>query len=355
VTFRSAAIVPALAGMALLTSSIAGGSQSQALAAGCTGVQIRAGSNIAAIVNNHPGKAPTTFCLAAGTFRVSSTLKLSSGDKLVGPTGSVATRGPATYGVPRAKIIGPATLPVVIQLDGPNTRVAWVDVSGGDSAIGAGKAGPTAVLTYLAIHGTRRSGIASMNGTLSHSNLYNNSVTPSFWGYNAAAVKGTDEYQAEYNYVHNNLANGIWCDVGCAPKASLPHGYWVRDNLVVNNGRWGVRYENSPLVSSGVHQASPTALIENNSIHGNGYNSGGAFGGASMFDAQNGVFRDNSFGAATVAGVTYRANTRSRAIYFHSSGKASRPDLWNAHAVNNLLHGETITGCGGVVACTGNG
>ncbi len=141
------------------------------------------------------------------------------------------------------------------------------------------------------------------------------------------AVKGIDEYEAAYNFVHDNPANGIWCDHGCDNAgAAMPNGFWVHHNLVVNNGRWGVRMEFSPRVKSGVHSSQPTALIENNSIHANGYK-GTNFGGASMWDAQNTTFRNNVFGPKTVAGVSYRANMNKRAILFVRLGtrRSHRP------------------------------
>ena len=150
-------------------------------------------------------------------------------------------------------------------------------------------------MEYLTVHDNQSTGINSMNGKLLHSNLYNNGTNPKAWGWSAAAVKGVDEYEAAYNYVHDNPANGLWCDHRCSDVgASMPNGFWAHDNLLVNNGRWGVRYEYSPIVASGVHIAQPTAIIERNEIHGNGYK--GDYGGASMHDAQNAMFRNNFFG-----------------------------------------------------------
>ena len=91
-----------------------------------------------------------------------------------------------------------------------------------------------------------------------------------------------------------------------------------------------------------MHRSEP---IEDNEIQANGYADNASYGGASMRDAQNAIFRNNSFGPKTIAGVGYGANVKWHAIYFGDSGRASRTDLWNGSAVGNSLGGEAIVGC----------
>jgi hypothetical protein len=339
----------------------------------CSGVNINPGNDLDAIVNSDPSTKATTFCVHApssgATYTINNTLQLNSGDKLIGQPGQVITRGPASYGVPPVKIRNGASLPRLIKLSGSNVQLRWLDVAGAavhykngspdattGNAITAGQANATALMEYLAVHDNPNSGINNMNGKLLHSDLYNNGTMAYFHGYTATAVKGIREYQAAYNFVHNNPANGLWCDHGCSDAgAAMPNGFWAHHNLLVNNGRWGVRYEYSPIVSSGTRTSNPTALIEYNEIHANGYK--GSYGGASMFDSQNGTFRNNVFGAKTIAGVSYGANNNKRAMYFGDSGKASRTDLWNGDAVYNTLGGESISGCekpDTVVYCANN-
>jgi len=328
----------------------------------CSGVQINPGQDLDAIVNNDPSTRATTFCVHASssgaTYTINRTLQLRSGDKILGEPGQVITRGPASYGVPPVKIRdGSSGLEKIVELSGLNVELRWLDVAGAAHAIAAGQATASARMSYLAIHDNTISGVNNMQGKLLHSNLYNNGTNPAEWGYRATAVKGTDEYEAAYNWVHDNPANGLWCDHRCSNAGTaMPNGFWVHHNLLVNNGRWGVRYEYSPIVSSGVHSSQPTALIESNEIHGNGFK-GSAYGGASMWDSQNATFRNNFFGPKTIAGVSYAANNSRRAILFGDSGKASRTDLWNGDAVGNSLGGEAITNCGmpdNVVYCANN-
>ena len=329
----------------------------------CSGVQINPGQDLDAIINNDPSTRATTFCVHApssgATYTINNSVILRSGDKLLGEPGQVITRGPAsTPGAPPVKIRdGAFGLENIVELRGSNVVLRWVDIAGGVKGIDGYAATPSARLEYLAIHDNTRLGIANMPGKLLHSNLYNNGTNPADWGWAAAAVKGVDEYEAAYNYVHDNPANGLWCDHRCSDSgAAMPNGFWVHHNLLVKNGRWGVRYEYSPIVASGVHASQPTALIEYNEIHANGFQ-GSSFGGASMWDAQNATFRNNFFGPKTIGGVSYATNNNKRAILFQDSGRADRTDLWNGDAVGNSLGGEAITNCGkpdNVVYCANN-
>ena len=355
----------------------------------CSGVQIQPGDDLDAIVNSDPAETATTFCVHAPTtnttYTIDHTVILMSGDKLLGQPGRVITRGPASYGVPPVKIRNGASLSRLIDVSGSNVTLRWLDVAGAKGTyispfpddchkpsadglrcpkngtgvgIAAGKADATLRMKYLRVHHNEAVGIGSMNGKLLHSNLDHNGTNPDFWRYSAAAVKGVKEYEAAYNFVHDNPANGLWCDAGCKDVgAAMPNGFWVHDNLLVNNGRWGARYEHSPSgLATGVHRSQPTALIEDNRVYGNGY-LGNSLGGVSMSDAQNVTFRNNSFGPKKIAGVRYRSNSNKRAIYFWDSGKDTRTDLWNGDAVGNFLGGETIFGCGKpdkVVYCANN-
>jgi len=354
------AAVVALVGVATLV--VLGHAATAQTAFSCSGVHIKPGNDLDAIVNRDPVDRATTFCVHAAstgtTYTINNIVQLHRGDRLLGQPGQVVTRGPASYGVPLVKIRSGVSLGRLVVLNGSNVGLEWLDIAGGKgeykngnnvhgsgSGIAAGQSNGTARMAYLAIHHNEATAIASMNGKLLHSNVYSNGTNPDFMGETAAGIKGIDEFEAAYNFVHDNPGNGIWCDHGCANAgSSMPNGFWVHDNLVVNNGRWGVRMEFSPRVKDGVHSSQPTALIENNSIHANGYE-GTHFGGASMWDAQNTTFRNNVFGPKTVAGVSYRANVNNRGILMFDSGRADRTDLWNGDAVGNSLGGEVMIGC----------
>jgi hypothetical protein len=77
-------------------------------------------------------------------------------------------------------------------------------------------------------------------------------------------LKAINEVEVRSSYIHDNQGNGLWCDNFCRDSDSHLNGFWVHENLVVNNGRAGIRYENVGEVAD-----AGKALIENNEVHGN--------------------------------------------------------------------------------------
>ena len=71
--------------------------------------------------------------------------------------------------------------------------------------------------------------------------------------------------------------------------------------------------------------------------------SANGYGGTAMQDAQNGVFRYNTFGQATIDGVFYPHNgSGPKAMQFSEGNKTT--SLYNAEAYGNTLGGEYIQG-----------
>jgi Right handed beta helix region len=116
------------------------------------------------------------------------------------------------------------------------------------------------------------------------------------------------------------------------------NGFWVHENVVVDNGRAGIRFERVGEVAD-----AGEALIENNQVHGNSTDA--LRGGVSLHDVQNAVVRNNVFGGASIAEVDYLPNTGGVAIRATDSGRSDRPDLSNVDLVDNVLNGEVIKGC----------
>jgi hypothetical protein len=325
----------------------------------CSGVQVNPGDDLDAIVNGDPRDRATTFCVNAATYNISETLRLNDGDKLKGQTGEIVTRGPATYGVPEVEIRPSGSPDKIIAAVGQDIEIQWVDIAGAvgktttdgqpqngtGAGISAGSADGGFLVQYTVIHGNDAGGILNAKGRIHNSEFYDNTQNPVFLGFNGAGVKGMTEYEAAYNFVHDEQGNGLWCDVGCKDDPARQNGFWVHDNLTVDNARSGIRYESSPRdLATGVHASEPTALIEGNEVHGNSY--GENRGGISAADTQNALIRANVFGAKTIAGVAYRANAaKPGAVKAIDSGRSSRTDLWNVEIVDNVLNGEGIKGC----------
>ena len=181
-------------------------------------------------------------------------------------------------------------------------------------------------------------GITNAHGTFERIELDGTTQDPNFLGFTGSGLKAINEVEVKNSYIHDNQGNGLWCDVFCHDSSSHLNGFWVHDNLVVNNGRAGIRFEQVGDVAD-----AGEALIENNEIHGN--STGAVRGGVSLHDAQNALVRNNVFGAMSIADVAYLPNSEGVAIRATDSGRPDRPDLFNVDIVGNVLNGEVIKGC----------
>jgi hypothetical protein len=178
--------------------------------------------------------------------------------------------------------VGGAGVSNVIRAEG-EVRLEWVKIVGGTglykadgtpmsatgSGLAMGSASNTSSLYAVHITGSDGAGITNARGTFDRIELDDTTNNPDFLGFTGAGLKALNEIEVRNSYVHDNQGNGLWCDEGCVDASNMPNGFWVHDNLVVNNARAGIRYERSPVVADGVHASSPSALIENNEVHGN--------------------------------------------------------------------------------------
>jgi hypothetical protein len=325
----------------------------------CTGTHIyptdqnNRRTDIDARINSDPADRPTTFCVHAGAYQVSAPAILKVGDKLEGEPGTETTIDTATIDPP---IIKPTP---VVKLEGSGTdnllrargnpiSIRWVDLTdasgtgNGSGAITAGSAGSDFLVEFVRIHDNASVGISNMKGRIFHSEFFKNSYAGSALGFNGSAIKGITEYEAGNLYVHEEQGNGLWCDVGCSNDSERDNGFWVHDSVVVNSGRAGIRYENSP----------NQALFENNEIHGNGKTE--RRGGIDIRDSQNALVRTNNFGPATITGVSYGANGDRIGVRATDSGRSDRVNLVNVDVVNNQMNQDSIVTCNGQVVCSGN-
>jgi hypothetical protein len=333
---------------------------------GCTGKDIKPGNDIDSIINNDPSGTATTFCVDAGTYQVSAPAILKAGDKLIGQPGTKPFVQKCTAGscvntnvpqpIPVVKLVGSGT-DNLLRARGNPIFISWVDLTGakgtgnGSGAITAGSAGSDFVVEFARIHDNASLGISNMQGTVRDSEFFRNSTAQSALGFNGSAVKGITEYEAARVFVHDEQGNGLWCDVGCKNSArttmtpKCPTGcFWVHHSVVVNSGRAGIRYENSP----------NDALFENNEIHAN--SSDTTRGGIDIRDSQNATVESNVFGGATfrfidplnkLVTMTYGPNTNNQRIGVRAtdSGRSDRVNLLNVIVRNNTMNNERIIGC----------
>jgi len=323
---------------------------------------IRPGVDIDTIINNDASVTATTFCVYAGKYTVSTQATLKAGDKLKGEPGTTTTvADTATKPTPVVELVGSGS-DNLLRADGNGISISWVDLTrasgtgNGTGAIAAGSAGSDFLVEYSRIHDNASVGISNMKGTVRDSEFFKNSNATSSLGFNGSAVKGITEYEADGVYVHDEQGNGLWCDVGCKNSARptpdpqlCPTGcFWVHDSVVINSGRAGIRYENSP----------NEALFQNNEIHGNGRTEWR--GGIDIRDSQNATVENNNFGKAIIAGVTYLVNGNRIGVRATDSGRSDRVNLFNVDVRNNNfglannVDRDRIVTCGGQVECGPN-
>ena len=315
-------------------------------------VVVPCGQDLDATVNADDPMIGTRFQLeGACTYSVDTMVVLNEGDEIAGPQGSFIERAPAFDPEPTVTIVGSEGLSHVISARG-TVHLEWVKIIGGTgeyaadgspvagtgSALAMGMASNTSSLYAVHITGTDAAGITNAHGTFERIELDDTTQDSNFLGFNGSGLKAINEVEVRNSYIHDNQGNGLWCDVFCHDSVDHPNGFWVHDNLVVNNGRAGIRFEEVGEVAE-----AGEALIENNEVHGNSV--GALRGGVSIHDAQNVLVRNNVFGAAIIADVAYLPNADGVAIRATDSGRSDRPDLFNVDLVGNVLNGEVIKGC----------
>jgi hypothetical protein len=315
-------------------------------------VVVPCGQDLDAMVNADDPRIGTRFQLEGPcTYPVDTMVVLDEGDEIAGPQGTFIERPPAFDPEPTATIVGSEGLSNVIRARG-TVRLEWVKIVGGTgeyaadgspvagtgSGLAMGMASNTSSLYAVHITGSDAAGITNARGTFDSIELDDTTQDPNFLGFTGSGLKAINEVEVRNSYVHDNQGNGLWCDVFCHDSADHPNGFWVHENLVVNNGRAGIRFENVGGSNAG------EALIENNEVHGNSYGDAER-GGISVRDAQNATIQNNRFGEVTIDGVRYPPNSRDVAIIASDSGRSDRPNLFNIQIESNTLNGETIKEC----------
>src|SRR5215216_3367926 len=317
-------------------------------------VPVTCGQDLDVIVNADDPTIGTRFQLEGPcTYIVDTKLAPKNGDEIAGPKATFIERSTSTASAldpePTVTILGSEGLSNVIRAEG-KVHLEWVKIvggtgeysSGGSPVAGTGSAlamaSNTSSLYAVHITGTDAAGITNAHGTFDRIELDDTTQDPNFLGFTGSGLKAINEVEVRNSYIHDNQGNGLWCDEFCHDSDSHPNGFWVHDNLIVNNGRAGIRFERVGDVAD-----AGEALIENNEIHQNSLEL--SRGGIDIRDAQNALVRNNVFGAKTIADVAYLPNASGVAIRATDSGRSDRPDLFNVDIVDNVLYGEVIEGC----------
>ena len=318
-------------------------------------VNIPCGKDIDFEINRDSRDTATRFVLGADCdFKASATIVPSDSDEVacaVAPT--FVKRGPAYDPMTRCTVEGGNTSvenvfrPIGKGGTTATVRFEGIKITGGNftGSTGSGAGIAEGSMTNTSIHygievrDNEAAGILSAKGTFERVEFTDNTNDPSALGVIGAGMKARNEVEVKDSYVHDTQGNGLWCDNFCEDSDSHPNGFWIHDNLVVNNGRAGIRFERVGQVST-----AGEALIEDNEVHGNSYDDVNR-GGISVRDAQNATIEHNRFGEVTIEGVKYPPNARDVAIIASDSGRSDRPNLFDIDIKNNILNGETIKEC----------
>jgi hypothetical protein len=339
------ALVMLLAFTLLLTS--AANAASRTIPIGC-------GQDIDNAINGDPVGTTTLFRLAADcTFTASATLQPRDGDGIdCAIPATLFQRGSAYDPETRCTIYGASVTQVIkpqglFYMNGIMVRGGtYTGAAATGVGIAEGQMDNNSVVRGSVVRDTQGAGISNAHGIHHQIELTNTTTNPNALGHIGSGIKGINEFNIQYSYVHGNQGNGIWCDVYCTDQTSaLFSSCHAHYNLVVNNGRAGIRWERMGDFGGASQANSGEAIIENNELHGNG--TGTTRGAIDIRDAQDALVQNNYFGG----------NSGGLAIRATDSGRSDRPDLDNIDIVNNKLNGEQVKGCelpDNIVFCSGN-
>lgn len=318
------------------------GASSSVGASRCKGIHVNPGDNIVGKVNNAP--PGSKVCVHAGTYDL-------KGHTLL-PKDRVTLRGdPVTVGS-KGRIHAPTKVyskakDGVIKATSlrQKLRILNIDISGAtgtkssDSSTkkhgrgfnGNGKQ-PVVSISYSRFHHNANSGIDGIGaGSVLHHLQLDHNGSKSYMGCCASGVKAGRAFTIRRSYVHNNIGNGIWCDVGCEGGI-----FRVKNNLVKGNTRDGIRDEWSD------HDGR-SSIIRNNTVIGNNFD--GAKGG-------HGGITAVSVWHVLIEGNVLR-NNGNAAIEAKDDNRGSLTDVVIR---DNHLGGDPLKGCGdNGCTCSGNG
>ena len=282
-------------------------------ARGCVGINIYPGQGLARRINGASGK---TFCLHAGRYWPQKTIRPGHNVKIIGPPVRVEWPG-RIHAVTR--IVGRHRTGVIDMGEANNVVLQNLDISGArgfksdrwrESKLhGRGiRGGDNVTIRYVASHHNAAAGISSLGpgALLDHVELYRNG-SRSYVGCCAGGVKSANFYTIRNSYVHHNIGNGIWVDVGGS--------FVVSRNVVVDNSRNGIRYENSRGFATIVH----------NRVQRNSTSRARPGGGIEVNSADDALVAYNVLGGNFQAGITFRGNRRPVGGVARSNIKRSDP------------------------------
>lgn len=239
----------------------------------CSGTNVAAGSDLVSVANNNP--AGTTFCLAAGTFAIGSSLPIQTGDKWVGALDGNGQRLSIITGNNTTSYFVTATS------SGATLRNMVIEKFNNPAQQGVNSGAQTSYLVenvelrYNGGHGWHTHDDTIVRNSFIHHNLqaglggqgdrvlvenneisYNNYLGKYDWGWEAGGSKWVQAVNLTVrgNFSHHNCGPGLWTD---------------------SPGNQNVIYENNRLEDNHgpgiMHEISGSAIIRNNTLKNNAW------------------------------------------------------------------------------------
>jgi hypothetical protein len=276
--------------------------------------------SIAAAAADAPQGA--TLCLS-GTYEVPTAIRPKDGQSFVGPAVLVGTNGNDTgFDVKGPEAVGVTF--VDLDMSGFTLRGidCWVD---------------TTVLGGRYHHNGRNGigcGLNGLGGVVIDGVEVDHNGAPDELGAGSSGMKFARAHGVivRDSFVHDNLGNGVWCDVQCGD-------YTVTDNTILRNSRKGVHYEKSGESDELVKYVG-FATITGNVIRGNGWE------GREHSDAGVAVISSKN---VLIAGNTFGEQDKGWAVQVRQDGRLSGEKhgwvISNVTIRNNTLNGDRIIGC----------
>jgi hypothetical protein len=303
----------------------------------CSGVAVAAGANLANVASSAP--AGTTFCLAAGTFNVGSTVTLDNGDELIG-AGRTQTFLKGTNGAQN----------LLTASSGASWEVRSLDISG---AVGDASCAPACGRAMLAsgskltvddvrCHDNENqcigTGGASLVFTNNECDHNGNQEFVSFTNVRSTScikrVRGSGSVTITGNDIHDNEWIGVWFDFYDSGSAL------VADNRIVDNGKAGVTWE-----VAGGWGAADFLTLRDNLIAGNGEASWANIGTN---------FLCNGCADATITANQFDGNPPDGTLKFLDSKRGPWGAITNVRVSDNYSGSATISCPFAGISCSNN-
>jgi parallel beta-helix repeat protein len=291
----------------------------------CSGVQLKSGMSISSVVNGKP--SGTTFCLAPGTYNVTSTINPRDGDTFVG-TGT--SRGSTLL----------KTTSIQIIFDGKDNRnitFRHFAISGavnrcpGTNCGATGRAlsgGINVRVEDMHLFSNGTNGIGGMGPGLvvNNSEIDHNGFKVGDWV--SDGIKAVNPFTVTGSYIHDNRNSGIHCDLQCGT-------FTVANNTVTNNTGMGIMMEISP----------GTGSIHGNIVRNNNTSNTPGKGGIGIIDSKNVDVYGNTVDGNLVYGIRAYTDVRINCGF---------PSATCGYALANVkIHDNKLTDP--LVGCDANG